>query len=59
MTINQLIERLVESGDEKWRDTAEVKVLDENGRIIDDNIDVFNVKDGNNSIDIYIDLPPY
>ncbi len=31
MTVNEMIEALKNSGDEKWRDMAEVEILDVNG----------------------------
>ena len=57
MTINQLMERLSESGDEKWRNTAGIRILDCRGNVLGENLDVFDVKDGVNSVDIHI--PPY
>lgn len=57
MTINQLMERLSESGDEKWRNTARIRILDCRGNVLGENLDVFDVKDGVNSVDIHI--PPY
>ena len=54
MTINQLIQRLIKSGDEKWRDSAQIRVLDGKEDILGDDLDVFDVKDGVNSVDIHI-----
>ena len=54
MTIQQLINRLNQSGDMQWRNTAEVRVIDCDGHVIGDNIEVFDVKDGCNSVDITI-----
>ena len=31
MTVNEMIEALKNSGDEQWRDVAEVEILDANG----------------------------
>lgn len=54
MTINQLIQRLSESGDEKWRETAQIRILDSRGNILSDELDLFDVKDGANTVDIHI-----
>ena len=54
MTINELIQRLQECGDEKFRDTAKVRIIDNSGDVIDEDIDVFDVKDGVKSVDIHI-----
>ncbi len=53
MTINQLIQRLSESGDEKWRETAQIRILDSRGNVLGEELDLFDVKDGVNSIDIH------
>ncbi len=54
MTINQLIERLRESGDEHWRNTAQIRILDMKGNLVSEELDVFDVKDGVKSVDIHI-----
>ena len=54
MTINELIQRLQECGDEKFRDSAKVRIINASGDVIEDNIDEFDVKDGANSVDIHI-----
>lgn len=54
MTINQLIKRLSESGDEKWRENAQIRILDVKGNLVSEELDVFDVKDGANSVDIHI-----
>lgn len=54
MTINQLIQRLHESGDEHWRNTAQIRILDIKGNVIGDELNVFDIKDGLTSVDIHI-----
>lgn len=54
MTIQELIDRLNEAGDEKWRSVAEVRILNHRGDVLGDELDVFDVKDGVKSVDIYI-----
>ena len=54
MTIHALIQRLQECGDEKFRDFAEVRILDMENHVLGENIDIFNVKDGVKSVDIHI-----
>lgn len=54
MTIQELIDRLNEAGDEKWRNMAEVRILNHRGDVLGDELDVFDVKDGVKSVDIYI-----
>ena len=54
MTIQELINRLEESGDQKWRNFAEVRITDPYGRVLADGIDLFDVKEGVKSIDIRI-----
>jgi hypothetical protein len=54
MTINELIQRLQECGDEKFRDTAKVRIIDNSGDVVGEDLDVFDVKDGANSVDIHI-----
>ena len=57
MTISQLIDRLQECGDQKFRDTAEVVIEDEKGEVMGDAIDIFDVKDGVNCVAIRIPHP--
>ncbi len=54
MTIQQLIDRLNESGDQKWRETAEVRVLNHHGAVVCEEINLFDVKEGVKSVDIHI-----
>ena len=54
MTINELIQRLQECGDEKFRDTAKVRIIDNNGDVVGEELNVFDVKDGVKSVDIHI-----
>lgn len=54
MTITQLIQRLSEAGDQKWRDTAQIRILDSRGNVLGEDLEVFDVKDGVNSVDIHI-----
>ena len=54
MTINQLIQRLQESGDEKWRENAQIRILDSRGNVVGEELDLFDVKEGPNSVDIHI-----
>ena len=54
MTVNELIKRLEESGDEKFRDTAQVRIMSAWGNVVGENINIFDVKDGANSVDICI-----
>lgn len=56
MTINELIEKLKEYGDEKARDLATVRILNRDGGVIDDHIDAFDVKFGIKSVDIPLDV---
>lgn len=44
MTVNELIEKLKEYGDEKARDMGKVRIVDSAGNLFDDNIDIFDVK---------------
>lgn len=55
MTVNELIAKLQEYGDEKYRDLAQVRVVNANGEVLADNIDAFDVKFGIKSVDIPID----
>ena len=58
MTVNELIKRLQEMGDEKWRDVAEVRICTLNGEELSDDIDAFDVKYDVRWCDINIDCPP-
>ena len=55
MTVNELIAKLKDYGDEKARDLAQVRIVGAKGEVLDDNIDVFDVKFGIKSVDIPID----
>lgn len=52
MTVNELIEKLKEYGDEKARDMGKVRVVDHAGNVLDDNIDTFDVKFNVHGVDI-------
>ena len=52
MYVQELIDRLSSCGDAKYRQNAKVRILDCNGKLIDDDIEVFDVKDGLGTIDI-------
>lgn len=54
MTVNELIEKLKEYGDEKERDLAVVRIVNQDGAVLEDNIDAFDVKFGIRSVDIPI-----
>lgn len=56
MTVNELIEKLKEYGDEKERDLAVVRIVNKNGGILEDKIDVFDVKYRNGGVDIPLDI---
>lgn len=55
MTVNELIAKLKDYGDEKARDLAQVRIVGRKGEVLDDNIDGFDVKFGINNVDIPID----
>lgn len=55
MTVNELIAKLKDYGDEKYRDLAQVRVVNLKGEVLADNIDAFDVKFGIKSVDIPID----
>jgi type II secretory pathway component HofQ len=55
MTVNELIEKLKEYGDEKARDLAQVRIVRTGGEVLDDHLDAFDVKFGIKSVDIPID----
>ena len=54
MTVNELIEKLKEYGDERDRDLAIVRIVNQDGAVLDDNIDPFDVKFGIRSVNIPI-----
>lgn len=58
MTVNELIKRLQEMGDEKWRDIADVRILDYDEEELADSIDPFDIKFSGKWCDIHIDCPP-
>ena len=59
MTVNELIERLKETGDDKFRDAAKVAIVKNlDGLLLSDDIDPFNIKVGVNVVNIGID-PDY
>lgn len=53
MTIQQLIDRLIETGDEAYRNQATVKVVGVND---EEDLDEFNVKDGVNCVELRTEL---
>ena len=55
MTVNELISKLKDYGDEKARDLAQVRIVGTKGEVLDDNLDAFDVKFGIKSVDIPID----
>ena len=55
MTVNQLIEKLKDYGDEKARDLAQVRIVNAKGEVLEDNLDLFDVKYGIKSVDILVD----
>lgn len=55
MTVNELIAKLKDYGDEKARDLAQVRIVGTKGEVLDDNLDAFDVKFGIKSVDIPID----
>lgn len=55
MTVNELIEKLKDYGDEKARDLAQVRIVNVKGEVLEDNLDSFDVKYGINSVDIPVD----
>lgn len=55
MTVNELIEKLKEFGSEKDRDLAIVRIVNNDGGVLEDRIDAFDVKYGMNSVDIPLD----
>lgn len=52
MTIQELIDRLMESGDEKFRKTATIGIADVGGSVIENDLDVFDVKNAVNHVEI-------
>lgn len=55
MTVNELIAKLKDYGDEKARDLAQVRIVNVKGEVLEDNLDSFDVKYGINSVDIPVD----
>lgn len=55
MTVNELIAKLKDYGDEKARDLAKVRIVNVKGEVLEDNLDSFDVKYGINSVDIPVD----
>ena len=55
MTVNELIEKLKEYGDEKERDLAQVRITNFAGAVLADDLQGFDVKFGTNCVDIPID----
>ena len=55
MTVNELIEKLKEYGDEKERDLAQVRITNFAGAVLADDLQEFDVKFGTNCVDIPID----
>lgn len=53
-TVEELIEKLKELGDENWRKSAKVRVVDLNGAVLDF-VDAFDVRFNSNSADIVLD----
>ena len=58
MTVKELIKRLQEMGDEKWRDMAKVRICTMDGEELSDSIDAFDVRYDVRWCDINIDCPP-
>ena len=59
MTVNELIEVLKESGDDKFRSTAQVRIVNDGGWVNepgewDAPVDAFNVKIDACSVDIHV-----
>ena len=55
MTVNELIEKLKEYGNEKERDLAQVRITNFAGAVLADDLQKFDVKFGMNCVDIPID----
>lgn len=53
MTVKELIKKLEESGDEKFKDSVQVRIIDKYGNVAAENLDMFDVKRGVNSVDIH------
>ena len=53
-TVEELIGKLQELGDENWRKSAKVRVVDLNGAVLDF-VDAFDVKFNSTSADIVLD----
>ena len=56
MTINELIQKLMEYGDEKSRDMATVRIVNSDGGVVADQISAFDVKFGIKSVDITLEV---
>ena len=56
MTVNELIEKLKEYGDEKARDMATVRIVNSDGGVVADQISAFDVKFGIRSVDIPLEV---
>ena len=56
MTINELIQKLMEYGDEKSRDMATVRIVNSDGGVVADQISAFDVKFGIKSVDIPLEV---
>ena len=52
MTINELIQKLMEYGDEKARDMGKVRIVNSDGGVVDDQIHIFDVKFSSTGVDI-------
>lgn len=55
MTVNELIDVLKGSGDDGFRDMAKVRLVDNYGACITDNLNPFDVKVGLFTVDIPVD----
>ena len=55
MTVNELIAKLKDYGDEKARDLAQVRIVSLKGEVLDDNLDAFDIKFGVKGVDIPVD----
>jgi hypothetical protein len=52
MTVNELIEKLKEYGNEKARDMGVVRIVHSDGGVAEDQINVFDVKFSSRGVDI-------
>lgn len=55
MTVNELIAKLKDYGDEKARDLAQVRIVSLKGEVLEDNLDAFDIKFGIKGVDIPVD----